>query len=79
MLQSLTIECNYVYRHNLVPYYGAGAPQELVIGMKYRLSRGFAAGSWATSNVLLIDSMPPASKGTGGARRESIVMLTESR
>lgn len=69
-------------RCNLAPYYGVGVPQELVIGMKYRLSRGFAAGSRATSNVPLIDSMPPASKGTGGTRypkRESIVMLTESR
>lgn len=64
----ITMECSYVYRRNLVPYYGAGVPQETVIGMKYRLSRGFAAGSWATSNVPLIDSMPPASKGTGGTR-----------
>jgi len=40
--------------------YGASASQELMIGMKYRLSRGFAAGSPTTSNVPLIDSMPPA-------------------
>ena len=60
----------YVRRCNLALYYGVGVPQELVIGMKYRLSRGFAAGSRATSNVPLIDSMPPASKGTGGTRRE---------
>lgn len=58
----------YVRWCNLALYYGVGVPQELVIGMKYRLSRGFAAGSWATSNVPLIDSMPPASKGTGGTR-----------
>jgi len=49
-------------------HYGVGAPQELVIRMKYRLSRGFAADSRATSNVPLIDSMSPASKGTGGTR-----------
>ena len=55
-------------RCNLAPYYGVGVPQELAIGMKYRLSRGFAAGSRATSNVPLIDSMSPASKGTGGPR-----------
>lgn len=69
-LQSLlfTIKCCYAGWCNLAPYYVASAPQELVIEMKYRLSRGFAAGSRATSNVPLIDSMPPASKGTGGTR-----------